>query len=107
MSSVFTSFRYHPNSLTLRIVVGDQNNRQLDPTENTYSVQKVIIHSKYVKETHENDIALIKLTQPVNTSSLYINSACLPTFGDNEFNSSSNCYVTGWGETLKGTVFCM
>jgi serine protease 12 (motopsin) len=89
--------------LSLRVVVGDQNNIHPDPTEKVNTVQKVFIHSKYVRETHENDIALIKLTHPVDTSSSYIKPACLPTFGDDEFNSSSNCYVTGWGETLKGT----
>ncbi|XP_045211106.2 neurotrypsin-like [Mercenaria mercenaria] len=97
--------KYRPKSSSLRVVVGDQNNIHRDPTEETILIQRVVIHTNYNPATHENDIALIKLAHSVDTSSSYVKPACLPTFGDSELDLASKCYVTGWGETMKGTAW--
>ncbi|CAH2301623.1 transmembrane protease serine 11B [Pelobates cultripes] len=58
-------------------------------------LEKIIIYENYTSTTHANDIALIKLSTPVNFTQ-YIRPVCLPD-KSNVFADNSSCYVTGWG----------
>lgn len=45
--------------------------------EETYNVDTIIAHHKYMPETYLNDIALIKVSKPIKFSR-FILPACLP-----------------------------
>jgi hypothetical protein len=58
---------------------------------------KIIIHSDYNKTLIINDIALIKLSQPVKLDLInyHIIPVCIPTTSD--YNQNKTAYATGWG----------
>ncbi|KAM9330530.1 transmembrane protease serine 11D-like [Gastrophryne carolinensis] len=58
-------------------------------------LRRIIVYENYTSETHENDIALLELSSPVNFTS-NVRTICLPKASDN-FRDGSSCYVTGWG----------
>ncbi|XP_062373689.1 serine protease 27-like [Sardina pilchardus] len=66
-----------------------------------YSVSRVLIHPGYRNNwsTLYNDIALVQLETSVVTSDLVMPVA-LPTRRD-VFNTSSECWVTGWGNVAE------
>lgn len=49
----------------------------VDGNEATHSIEAIVTHVRYKPETYHNDIALIKLTQPIKFSR-FILPACLP-----------------------------
>ncbi|XP_052016876.1 acrosin isoform X2 [Apodemus sylvaticus] len=59
-------------------------------------VQKIVIHEKYNVVTEGNDIALLKITPPVNCGN-FIGPSCLPHFKAGPPKIPHTCYVTGWG----------
>ncbi|XP_068831696.1 transmembrane protease serine 11C-like [Capricornis sumatraensis] len=62
------------------------------------SVKDIIIHENYHYPSHDNDIAVVRLSSPVLYTS-NIRRACLPETSY-AFPSNSDVVVTGWG-TLK------
>ncbi|XP_075054438.1 transmembrane protease serine 11F [Mixophyes fleayi] len=64
------------------------------------NLQNIIIHENYSSDTHINDIALLKLSNPLNFTK-YIQPVCLPETSDH-FPDNSSCYVTGWGTLTDG-----
>ncbi|XP_053317812.1 transmembrane protease serine 11C-like [Spea bombifrons] len=63
-------------------------------------VQEIIIHENYTMLTQRNDIALLKLSVPLNFTK-YVRPVCLPETSD-VFPDNSSCYVTGWGALKEG-----
>ena len=63
-------------------------------------VAHVSVHSRYDKDTNSDDIALIKLTTPLDVTGRDVRTACLPQRGEN-FDGRI-CTVTGWGSTHTG-----
>uniref|UniRef100_A0A3Q2PQC6 Peptidase S1 domain-containing protein n=1 Tax=Fundulus heteroclitus TaxID=8078 RepID=A0A3Q2PQC6_FUNHE len=59
------------------------------------SMSQIIIHPDYNPGTSNNDIALLKLSQPVNFTS-YISPVCLAA-SNSTFSSGVNTWITGWG----------
>ncbi|KAG8513569.1 LOW QUALITY PROTEIN: Polyserase-2, partial [Galemys pyrenaicus] len=59
------------------------------------TVQQVISHSSYHQEGSQGDIALLRLSKPVNFSR-YIRPVCLPA-ANASFPNGLMCTVTGWG----------
>ena len=57
-------------------------------------------HGNYDKNSNVNDIAMIKLSSPVDLSGRNTRSACLPD--NNENFDNLVCTVTGWGATHTG-----
>lgn len=45
--------------------------------EAIHEVESILTHNKYRRETYHNDIALIKLTEPIKFSN-FILPACIP-----------------------------
>ena len=62
------------------------------------TIEKIITHPKYVHETYDYDLALIKLQSPL-TYNNRVGPVCLPKF---EFAVDTECYVKGWGHTEYG-----
>ncbi|XP_062373690.1 tryptase-2-like [Sardina pilchardus] len=83
------------------VVVGRLNLR--DPILRQYAVLLYLIHPDYheVEGTPHNDIALVQLKKSVFTSK-YVMPVALPTPLD-VFNTSSECWVTGWGDLDEGS----
>ena len=69
----------------------------------TYGVERgisrVISHPDYIDGGFREDIAMLKLTTPVEFTD-YVRPACLAT-SDNEEEDygATNCSVAGWGAT--------
>ncbi|KAI4885884.1 hypothetical protein NFI96_032829, partial [Prochilodus magdalenae] len=80
-----------------RVYVGAvSQNKLLDP----YFVKKILLHDQYDKNTDDYDIALLKLTSPVELSGT-VSPACLPTFGKN-FPHGTECWTSGFGTVVEG-----
>ncbi|XP_056392702.1 transmembrane protease serine 9-like [Hyla sarda] len=60
-------------------------------------VQTLIVNTEYVGIPSRGDIALLKLSTPVNYTQ-YIMPICLPSSGV-RFPCGMECWVTGWGHT--------
>ncbi|XP_076153147.1 serine protease 27-like [Alosa pseudoharengus] len=85
-----------------KVVVGQLKLRE--PTGWEYPVHHVLIHPGYRGRNNgdwHNDIALVQLKKPVVTSKL-VNPVDLPIHLD-VFNTSSECWVTGWGNVAEDT----
>jgi hypothetical protein len=85
------------SSMSVKVGSNNPNNPQ---EGQTYFVSEVITNQSYDDLTHENDIALLKLTQPVN----YPNAAPIKliTSDDVKYGETDPgvmSWVTGWGLT--------
>ncbi|XP_075705926.1 transmembrane protease serine 11G-like [Rhinoderma darwinii] len=59
------------------------------------NLKQIITYEQYSSETHQNDIALLELSDPVNFNQ-DIRPVCLPSTSE-KFADDKSCYVTGWG----------
>ncbi|KAJ3590261.1 hypothetical protein NHX12_008215, partial [Muraenolepis orangiensis] len=62
-----------------------------------YQVGTILLHEDYNSDTNDNDIALIKLTAPVDFTDS-VGLACLPGF-DQQFEHGKTCWTSGFGTT--------
>ncbi|OBS74238.1 hypothetical protein A6R68_15204 [Neotoma lepida] len=67
----------------------------LQAYSNRYQIEDIFLSPKYT-DVYPNDIALLKLSSPVNYNN-YIQPICLlnSTF---KFENRTDCWVTGWGD---------
>ncbi|XP_053341159.1 transmembrane protease serine 13b [Clarias gariepinus] len=63
-------------------------------------IADIIIHELYNPNTHDNDIALLKLTQPINFTGM-VQPVCLPAY-DQVVLADTECWTTGFGTTEEG-----
>uniref|UniRef100_A0AAR2L979 Peptidase S1 domain-containing protein n=1 Tax=Pygocentrus nattereri TaxID=42514 RepID=A0AAR2L979_PYGNA len=84
------------------VYLGDQSlsNQGSNTNVVTRSVSKLIIHPDYSSSTHDNDLALLKLSSSV-TFTNFITPICLAAAGSKFFNGTLT-WVTGWGNTASG-----
>lgn len=73
----------------LNLKVKDRGNPEVD-----IAIDSFISHEAYNKETRENDIALVKMAQPVRLSAS-IRPACLQ---QTESVAKAKAVATGWGK---------
>lgn len=70
-----------------------------DPMVEAY-VSQIIMHRQYRRE--RNDIALLKLTEPIDYTK-YIFPICLPVLPDQqEYFNDRHVYAAGWGTNETG-----
>merc|ERR1711872_729267 len=82
-------------SYTVR--VGEHYLERHDGTEKDFAVAEVHVHERYnVGRQFNNDIALLKLKNPVDFQGPYAGPACLPPTGK-DYRGSQNCVLSGWG----------
>ncbi|KAK7123139.1 hypothetical protein R3I94_020054 [Phoxinus phoxinus] len=74
-----------------------QNISVSNPNEVSRGVQSIITHPGYDRSQLTNDIALLRLSEPVNFTS-YISPICLAA-NDSVFHNGTTCWSTGWGRT--------
>jgi len=79
------------------VVLGDHNRWWLDGNEQVISASHVIPHPNYESWIVNNDIMLIKLSQPA-TLNQYIQPVALPT---GCAPAGTMCTVSGWGVTMS------
>uniref|UniRef100_A0A3Q2PXE5 Peptidase S1 domain-containing protein n=1 Tax=Fundulus heteroclitus TaxID=8078 RepID=A0A3Q2PXE5_FUNHE len=92
-----TEFRniwiYNPAYLT--VYLGREVQSESNPNEVSRTVSQIIIHPDYNSPIFNNDIALLKMSEPVKFTS-YISPICLAAF-NSTFHSGLDSWVTGWG----------
>ncbi|XP_028339211.1 chymotrypsin-C isoform X1 [Physeter macrocephalus] len=95
-SHVLTAAHCISNTLTYRVALG-KNNLEVENEEGSLfmDVDTIFVHKKWNAFLIQNDIALIKLAEPVELSDT-IQLACLPEEGS-LLPQNYPCYVTGWG----------
>ncbi|XP_052333642.1 tryptase-like [Oncorhynchus keta] len=82
------------------ISLGQQTLEGINPNEVSRTVAEIIIHPDYNDLTMDNDIALLRLSSPVNFTN-YIRPVCLAA-SDSVFNNGTDSWVTGWGNINEG-----
>ncbi|XP_056400086.1 chymotrypsin-C-like [Hyla sarda] len=93
---VLTAAHCISSDRTYRVVLGKHNLLEEEEGSVIISPEKIIVHEKYSSFLLiRNDIALIKLSEPVQVSDT-VQPACLPAKGA-VLSHDFPCYVTGWG----------
>ncbi|XP_078354327.1 uncharacterized protein LOC144638916 [Oculina patagonica] len=77
------------------VTVGELHREVIEGSEQNIPVEKIILHNKFDRQNVQNDIALMKLKQPILFNA-HVRPICLPDF---DFDVGTSCYVTGWGKT--------
>ena len=78
-----------------KVVVGEHNRDEWEGTEVTHDVELVYEHHKYNSYTNDNDLALLKLKEPIRFN-LQVAPLCLE---GTLRGGKPKCFVTGWGST--------
>jgi len=81
-----------PENLVIRL--GETDRTKREGSEENINVEKIIYHNDFSWDDLNNDIALIKLAEPVNYTS-YIQPICLASL---QASPDTDCYITGWGK---------
>ncbi|KAM9594156.1 coagulation factor X [Morphnus guianensis] len=100
---VLTAAHCMNQSKEIKVVVGEVDREKKEHSETMHTVDKILVHSKYIAETYDNDIALIKLKEPI-TFSEYIVAACLPEadFANEVLMNQRSGMVSGFGREFEG-----
>ncbi|XP_006894377.1 PREDICTED: coagulation factor VII-like [Elephantulus edwardii] len=94
--------KLNPRKLkTVTVVLGEHDLDVKDGHEQERKIAQVMIPDKYIKGKTDHDIALLRLTTPVNFTD-YVVPICLP---DKTFSEQTLAYirfstVSGWGQLL-------
>ncbi|XP_030839167.1 atrial natriuretic peptide-converting enzyme [Strongylocentrotus purpuratus] len=62
---------------------------------------EITSHPNFTSTSGGDDIAVLKLVDPIPAFSDFLRPACLATVGD-EINNYRTCYIAGWGDTTEG-----
>ena len=76
------------------MILGEHNLRYRDKYEQIIPIEKLIIHSGYDANSLDNDIALLKLKNPIQYTARAL-PVCLPSSDPPE--AGTECWITGWG----------
>ncbi|XP_066093048.1 coagulation factor X isoform X1 [Saccopteryx bilineata] len=81
-------------------IPGDRNTEQEDGNEMVHEVEVIIKHNKFVKETYDFDIAVLKLKTPI-VFRMNVAPACLPKkdWGESTLMTQKTGIVSGFGRT--------
>lgn len=72
------------------------------PTEEVARVQRIHLHQYYDDDTHDYDLALLKLDRPARAVLAgHARPACLPP-PTHQLEPDLLCWVTGWGSLQEG-----
>ncbi|RXN03470.1 transmembrane protease serine 9-like protein [Labeo rohita] len=92
-------FPSNPDPTVYTVYLGRQSQELPNPNEVSRNVSQVIVHPEYNNLSHDNDMALLRLSSPVAFSN-YIQPVCLAANGST-FNNDT-MWVTGWGDIFSG-----
>ncbi|CAL1298490.1 unnamed protein product [Larinioides sclopetarius] len=100
---VFHLYKYNEYPLKVRLGEWDTQTTTEFLAHEDYNVSKILVHPDFRNTSLWNDIALLRLEEPVLFAP-HIDSICLPQY--DEIFSGQNCVVTGWGkDAYKGGTF--
>ncbi|XP_049274667.1 chymotrypsin B [Rhipicephalus sanguineus] len=85
----------HPNELVVKL--GSHNVVHDDPGVQVRRVSTYALHSDYQSHDLTHDVAVLKLSPPVNYTA-HVRPVCLPRLGQ-QLPVNTACYATGWGNT--------
>ncbi|NWY56872.1 FA10 factor, partial [Chionis minor] len=90
-------------SKDLRVLVGKLDKDNEEQRRAMHRVEKIIAHAEFDTETFDNDIALLKLEEPITFSEDVV-PACLPEedFARNVLMNQTFGIVSGFGRTFEG-----
>ncbi|XP_053168368.1 coagulation factor X isoform X2 [Hemicordylus capensis] len=85
---------------TMKVLVGAVDLRSEEGRGMLHTVDKIIAHPRFVLQTYDFDIALLRLREPIQFSASVI-SACLPTpdFANDILMTQSRGTISGFGRT--------
>lgn len=86
-----------------RVVTGATQLTQLGPEVQVRQIKQLRIHEHYIPGEERNDIALLKLDQPV-VCSRYVQLGCVPEATLNVLELKT-CYIAGWVSTTTAGEF--
>ncbi|XP_058678752.1 coagulation factor X [Ammospiza caudacuta] len=100
---VLTAAHCINQSKEIQVVVGEVDREKKEQSESMHTVDKIYVHSKFIVETYDNDIALLKLKEPI-TFSEYVIPACLPKadFANEVLMTQKSGRVSGFGREFEG-----
>ncbi|CAF4069416.1 unnamed protein product, partial [Adineta steineri] len=77
--------------------------RLSDACLQTRSVRQIIIHHGHNNRTHENDIAIVELDEPLDFTDRWVSKICLPSVktGSRYPLAGTNVMTIGWGQTRQ------
>ncbi|XP_069823255.1 transmembrane protease serine 6 isoform X2 [Dendropsophus ebraccatus] len=78
------------------VILGKVRLSRSSQKEMAFKVTQLIIHPYHDQDTHDYDIALVQLDNPVPLTSPHVQRICLPT-STHHFPTGSTCWLTGWG----------
>ena len=84
----------------LTIVAAEHNLAEESGDEQTVAVAEITVHPDFDGHDYVNDIALLRLAEPLDIDEYLVNSVCIPDQGD-DF-SDMTATITGWGFTEEG-----
>ncbi|XP_036396306.1 coagulation factor VII-like [Megalops cyprinoides] len=87
----------------LKVVAGEHNLDVKEGTEQTIQVAEIVMHKDYVVKTSDNDIALLRLKEPI-TYTPHAVPICLPQreMAERELWAVRLHTVSGWGRRSEG-----
>lgn len=80
--------------------LGRQSLQGNNPNQASRTVATIILHPDYDGDTSDNDVALLRLSSPVQFTD-YIRPVCLAA-SSSVFNNGTDSWVTGWGAVSEG-----
>ncbi|GFX80766.1 phenoloxidase-activating factor 2 [Trichonephila clavipes] len=100
---VFHLYKYNEYPLKVRLGEWDTQTTTEFLAHEDHNVSKIIVHPEFRNTSLWNDIALLRLEEPVFFAP-HIDTICLPQY--DEIFAGQNCVVTGWGkDAYKGGTF--
>lgn len=87
------------NTFGFTVYLGRESQQSLNFNEVSRTLSQIIRHPDYDNIPNDNDVALLKLSSPVEFTE-YIRPVCLAA-GGSTFSAGTTCWVTGWG-TIRG-----
>ncbi|GFU07918.1 serine proteinase stubble, partial [Nephila pilipes] len=92
---VYHLYKYNEYPLNVRLGEWDTQTKTEFLAHEDYKVSKIIVHPEFRNTSLWNDIALLRLEEPVLFAP-HIDTVCLPQYDENF--AGQNCVVTGWGK---------
>jgi len=80
------------------VVVGDHDITAVEGTEQTRTIERIVNHPSYTPSTFENDISLMKVSQPFQLNAR-VQPVALPSA---HFIPTFNTTAVGWGRLSEG-----
>lgn len=82
--------------------MGRNNQSGPNPNEESRGIVQSVIHPSHDFITEDNDIALLRLSAPVNFTD-YVYPVCLAS-ANSTFHNGTSSWVAGWGEKGDGKL---